>query len=68
MALPEGGVASCGRHGAPRPSGWTRALLAPSFPAAGGVITGQCRILGASEEDEVGDCRPAETFKFRRVR
>lgn len=55
MALPGGGVASCGRHGArPAPPVGTRALVAPSFPAAGGV-TGQCRILGAGEEDEVGD-------------
>lgn len=41
-------------RGRPAPPVGTRALLAPSFPAAGGV-TGQCRILGASEEDEVGD-------------
>lgn len=58
-------------RGRPAPPVGTRALLAPSFPAAGGV-TGQCRVLGASEADEVGDqtCRglPVPTGKSSRRR
>lgn len=51
MVLPGGGGASPLRHeGGPAPPAETRALLAPSSPAAGGV-TGQCQILAANEED-----------------
>lgn len=70
MVLPGGGGASPLRHeGGPAPPAETRALLAPSSPAAGGV-TGQCQILAANEEDRgrSGWSDPAVALTFRRVR